>query len=439
MRGEELPGVGHRIAEERARQVARGVATAHPIVVARAEGARLWDEQGNEYLDFVGGIGALNVGHNHPRVVRAVQAQIERLSHTCFQVALYAPYVHLAERLNRLVGGSRPCKALLLTTGVEAIENALKIARAYTNRPAIVAFTGGFHGRTLMGMTLTTTGHAYRQNFGPFAPEVHHAPFPDEYRGWTSERALQALDQLFASQVAPDRVAAVVIEPQLGEGGFVPAPVPFLRELRRRTGEHGIVLVVDEIQSGFGRTGRMFAFEHYGIEPDLVTLAKSLGGGLPLSAVVGRAEMMDAPEPGGLGGTYAGNPLACAAALAVLDVFEDEGLVQRGEQLGRQLRRGLLRLQERFAPIGDVRGWGAMLALELVKDRAGREPDAGLTQRVVDGARERGLLLLKCGLAKNVIRVLVPLVATQEEIEQGLGILEAALESACLGEAGAQT
>ena len=335
-----VQNVTESLLADRNRAVARGVVAAHPIFVARAEGNRLWDVDGNEYLDFAGGIGVLNVGHNHPRVVAAVRQQLECFSHTCFQVVMYEPYVRLAERLCELIGAGRPTKAFFATTGVEATENAVKIARAATKRSAIVAFDGGFHGRTLMGMTLTGISTPYKQSFGPFAPEVYHAPYPYEYRGWTTERAIADLRRLFATEVAPERIAAFVIEPQLGDGGFVPAPADYLRALRTIADTYGIVLVCDEVQTGFGRTGRMFAYEHAGIEPDLVVVAKSLAGGLPLSGVVGHAELMDAPEPGGLGGTYAGHPLACAAALAVLDLFEEEGLLETRSAAGRCPARG---------------------------------------------------------------------------------------------------
>jgi 4-aminobutyrate aminotransferase/(S)-3-amino-2-methylpropionate transaminase len=408
-------------------QVARGVATAHPVIVSKGAGARLWDAAGTEYLDFVGGIGVLNVGHSHPRVVAAATAQLQQLTHTACGVAMYEPYVDLATRLNALVGRERRTKSVLLTTGVEAIENAVKIARAFTRRSAIVAFDGAFHGRTLLGMTLTASNSIYQQNFGPFASDVYHSPYPYEYRGWTTERALDALEELFSTRVAPDRVAAILVEPQLGEGGFVPAPIEFMRELRRLATTHGIVLIVDEIQSGFGRTGATFAYEHSDIEPDLVTLAKSLAAGFPLSAVVGRAEIVDAPAPGGLGGTYAGNPVACAAALAVLDVFEEEQLVDRARMLGARLRAGLIDLQARHECIGDVRGLGAMLAIELVEDRAQKTPATALAQRTIDRSRQNGLLLLTCGAHKNVIRFLMPLVATTGDIDNGLRLLERSL------------
>ena len=408
-------------------QVARGVASAHPLMIAKGAGARLWDAAGIEYLDFVGGIGVLNVGHCHPRVVAAATAQLQRLTHTACGVSMYEPYVELSTRLNALIGRERRTKSVLLTTGVEAIENAVKIARAFTGRSAVVAFDGAFHGRTLLGMTLTASNAVYQQNFGPFASDVYHAPYPYEYRGWTTERALDALGELFSTRVAPDRVAALLIEPQLGEGGFVPASVEFMRELRRLATLHGIVLIVDEIQTGFGRTGAAFAYEHSGIEPDLVTLAKSLAAGFPLSAVVGRAEIVDAPAPGGLGGTYAGNPVACAAALAVLDVFEEEQLVERGRMLGARLRAGLVELQSRHDCIGDVRGLGAMLAIELVEDREQKAPATALAQRTIDRARSNGLLLLTCGAHKNVVRFLMPLVATTADIDNGLRLLERSL------------
>jgi 4-aminobutyrate aminotransferase/(S)-3-amino-2-methylpropionate transaminase len=393
----------------RMRAIPRGVGNAHPIVAERAEGAQLWDVDGRAYIDFVGGIGVLNVGHNHPRVVRAVTEQLSRLSHTCFQVAMCEPYIQLAERLNDLAPISGPVKSIFFSTGAEATENAVKIARAATNRSAIITFANSFHGRTLLGMTMTGKAKPYKQNFGPFAPEIYQVPFPYAYRGWTTERAIAALGEFFETQVAPERVAAVIIEPVLGEGGFVPAPAEFLRELRAITSRYGILLIADEVQSGFGRTAKLFAIEHSGVEPDLITVAKSLAGGLPLSGVIGRAEVMDAPLPGGLGGTYAGNPLACAAALAVLDIFEQEHLLAQGEQLGTTLRSHLEGLQARYPQIGDVRGLGAMLAIELVHDRASKAPAADLVDRMVVAAREGGLLLLKAGLHGNVVRILVPL------------------------------
>ena len=419
---------GYASIAARERHVPRGLANTHSIFVTRAEGTRVWDVDGKEYLDFTSGIGVLNTGHRHPRVVGAVREQLDRLMHTCFQVTMYEPYVELAARLCGLVGEAH--KAVLFTTGAEAIENAVKIARAHTRRSAVVAFSGGFHGRSLLALTLTASSPAYRQNFGPFAADVYHAPFPDEYRGWTTERAIGALEELFSTEVMPEQVAAVVIEPELGEGGFIPAPAAFLQRLRALTQRHGMVLVADEVQSGFGRTGTMFGYQHSGIEPDLVVMAKSLAAGLPLSAVVGKAAIMDAPLPGGLGGTYGGNPLACASALAVLDIFASEGLVARAAAIGEQIRPALLALQARVPRIGDVRGMGAMLAIELVTDPATKDPDADFAQRIIDGARDRGLLLLKCGPHKNVVRLLPPLTASAEEITSAVARLEAAVTEA---------
>ncbi|GAA6736495.1 4-aminobutyrate--2-oxoglutarate transaminase [Thermus oshimai] len=414
--------------QARERFVPRGVAQAHPVFVARAQGVRLWDVDGREYLDFAGGIGVMNVGHGHPRVLQAVRAQLERFTHVCFQVTPYEPYVRLAERLALMTPGDFPKKTLFLTTGAEAVENAVKIARAYTNRPAVVALTHSFHGRTLLGMSLTGKASYYKQNFGPFAPEVYHAPAPYPYRGVSEAQALEGLEELFRTQVDPERVAAVILEPVLGEGGFIPLSPEYLRAVRRLTAAHGILLVADEIQSGFGRTGRMWAIEHSGVVPDLLTFAKSVAAGLPLSGVVGRSEVMDAPQPGGLGGTYAGNPLACAAGLAVLEVFAEERLLEKAEALGRRLWEGLERLKARFPQVGEVRGLGPMVALELVRDPVSKEPAPELAQRVLEAARARGLILLKAGMFGNVLRVLVPLVASLEEVEEGLGRLEEALE-----------
>jgi 4-aminobutyrate aminotransferase/(S)-3-amino-2-methylpropionate transaminase len=415
--------------ELRAQQVPRGVSNAHPIFAARAQGARLWDVDGKEYVDFVGGIGVLNVGHNHPKVVQAIQTQLECFTHTCFQVVMYEAYLRLAERLNQLAPGDDPKKTIFLTTGVEAVENAIKIARASTQRPAIISFTHSFHGRSLLGMSLTGKASAYKQNFGPFAPEVYHAPYPYEYRGWSSERSLEALQELFQTGVTADQVAAIIIEPELGEGGFVAAPVEFLRELRRITQEHGILLIADEIQCGFGRTGKMFAIEHSGVIPDLITVAKSLAGGLPLSGVIGTAAIMDAPAAGGLGGTFAGNPLACAAGLAVLDVFKEEHILSRSEQLGAQFRARFLALQQEIPAIGDVRGLGMMIALEFVQDAQTKEPAPAVVDRIIVEAREKGILLLKAGLYGNVLRILVPLVIDDPLVEQSLDTLSEVIRS----------
>ncbi|HHJ1300246.1 4-aminobutyrate--2-oxoglutarate transaminase [Pseudomonas sp. SWRI59] len=414
----------------RAQHVSNGVAVAHPITVSRAAGAYLWDDQGKKYLDFVGGIGVLNVGHNHPRVVEAVRKQLDTFSHICFQVAAYDQYTDLAAKLNNLVGGPEHYKSVFLTTGAEAVENAIKIARGYTNRPGVIAFRGGFHGRTLMGMTLTGMSQPYRQNFGPYAPDIYHTPYPNEYRGITTEKALVALQEVFDTQIAADRVAAIIIEPVQGDGGFIAAPVEFMRALRKKTEELGIVLICDEIQTGFGRTGKMFGFEHAGIQPDLVTVAKSLAGGLPISGVVGRARIMDAPQPGGLGGTYGGNPLGCAAALEVIKIFESENLTERSRAIGAQLLEGFKQLEGRFNSIGHVRAIGAMAAVEFVSNRDSKEPDAAMAQRVIDAAREEGLLLIKCGVYRNVVRFICPLVITEQDVAKALGMFERALVAA---------
>lgn len=427
-----MPGtrMNEEVIDRYGRFLPRGLSISHPLVIVKALGPHVWDVTGREFIDFAGGIGVMNVGHNHPRLVASIQAQLDRVIHTSFQVAMYEPYLRLAERLTELAPIAAPSKALLLSTGVEAVENAVKIARAATRRSAVIAFSGGFHGRTHLGMSLTGKTSPYKKGFPALAPEVHHAPFPYEYRGWSSERSLEALDLVFKTVVDAEEVAAIIIEPILGEGGFVPAPAEFLRALRDLCDEHGIVLIVDEIQTGFGRTGRMFAIEHAGVEPDLVTMAKSLGGGLPISAVVGRASLMDAPDPGGLGGTYIGNPLACAAALAVLDIFESEELLARAERLGHRLRAGFDELAQRYQAIGDVRGLGAMLAIELVADRTTRAPHPALTQQVIEAAREEGLLLLKAGLHGNVVRQAAPLNTPPEVLESALARLTRAFDTA---------
>ncbi|MNM21639.1 4-aminobutyrate aminotransferase GabT [compost metagenome] len=419
-----------RLLAWRDENVPRGIATAHPLVAARASGAELWDVDGRRYLDFVGGIGVLNTGHNHPKVVEAVQRQVEQLSHASFQVVAYEPYIAVAARLNALVGNGEHYKTALFTSGAEAVENAIKIARGHTNRPAIISFSGGFHGRTLLGVTLTGMSQPYKQNFGPFPAEIYHATYPNPYRGVGSDEALARLDELFATDVAPDRVAAILIEPVQGDGGFIAAPKAFLQGLRERCDRHGIVLILDEIQAGFGRTGKMFGFQHAGIQPDLVTVAKSLAGGMPLSGVVGRAAIMDAPAPGGLGGTYGGNGVACAAALAVLDLFESQDLLAQGEALARQLQQGLLALQQAHPRVGEVRGLGFMQAIEMVAGDASNSPDAALAQRVIDEARQAGLLVIKCGVHRNVVRFLAPLVTTEAQMAEALQMLGQALDAA---------
>ncbi|THF71486.1 4-aminobutyrate--2-oxoglutarate transaminase [Deinococcus sp. Arct2-2] len=416
----------------RASEIPRGVSNAHPVVAARAEGVKLWDIEGRMYHDWVGGIGVLNVGHNHPHVLAAVRAQLDHFSHTCFQVAMYEPYLRLAQRLNARFPGAEtgtptPTKSLFFTTGVEATENAIKIARSFTGRPAVISFTHSFHGRTLMGMTLTGKKSYYSQNFGPFAPDVYHAPFPYEYRGVSVEAAIEGMQELFRTTVDPSRVAAIILEPVLGEGGFLAAPTAFLQALRDICDLYGIVFIADEIQSGVGRTGSFWAIEQSGVQPDLLTFAKSIGGGLPLSGVTGKAEIMDAPAPGGLGGTYAGNPLACAAGMAVMDLFDDPALLAHAEQVGERLFAAFRALQAEVPQIGDVRGLGPMIAMEFVQDPQTRAPAPEIATKIVEAARRRGLLLLKAGMYASVIRVLVPVTVTFEELEEGLVILRAAV------------
>ncbi len=423
-----IPGPRARAILERiARAVPTPLSIALPVVAHEARGACITDVDGNTFIDFTGGVGVLNVGHSHPSVVAAAQEQIGRFSHTDFTIIPYEPYVELAERIASLAPIGGPVKACFFNSGAEAIENAVKIARLATRRTALIAFDGGFHGRTLMALTLTSKTHPYKAGLGPFAPEVYRAPYPSAYRGPDAATALAALERLFVTQVAAEDVAAIVFEPQLGEGGFVPAPPEFVQGLRRICDAHGIVLVADEVQTGFGRTGRMFAMEHFGVEPDLMVVAKSIAAGLPLSGVVGRAALMDAPHDGALGGTYVGNPVAIAAALAVLDVFEDEDVLACARAVGETIRARMLAWQGRFSQIGDVRGLGAMLAIEIVRDPATREPAADLATAVVAAAADSGLLLLKAGLHGNCIRVLCPLVITDAELEEALAVWEAAL------------
>jgi 4-aminobutyrate aminotransferase/(S)-3-amino-2-methylpropionate transaminase len=417
------------ILDRKARVIADPLSIYLPIVVAQGHGATLTDVDGNTFIDFAGGVGCLNVGHAHPRVVDAVQEQAARFLHTDFTIVPYEVYVTLAERLLALAPISGPAKAAFFNSGAEAVENAVKFARAYTQRPAVIAFDGAFHGRTMLALTLTSKTHPYKMGLGPFAPEVYRVPFPDAYRGIGAEAALEGIERAFSTQVARETVAAIILEPVLGEGGFVVAPPEFIQGVREICDREGIVMIADEVQTGYGRTGRMFAMEHSGVEPDLMTVAKSIAAGLPLSGVLGKAAIMDAPGDSAVGGTYVGNPVAQAAALAVLDVFEDEGLLDRAERIGETVRGRMTAWQERFPQIGDVRGLGAMLAMELVRDPATKEPAPELASRIAEEAAKRGLLLLKAGVHGNCIRVLCPLVITDAEVDEALDAWDEALES----------
>jgi 4-aminobutyrate aminotransferase/(S)-3-amino-2-methylpropionate transaminase len=409
--------------------VPRGVRNLHNVFAARARNAEIWDADGRRYIDLAAGIAVVNVGHNHPKVVQAVREQLDKFSHTCFQVTPYEPYVRLAARLNELVPGATPKKTVFLTTGAEAVENAVKIAKYHTGRPAVIAFSGAFHGRTFLGMALTGKVSPYKAGFGPSPAGIYHVPYPVEYHGRTAEQSLQALDELFHADVDPAQVAAILIEPVQGEGGFYPAPPAFLRSLRELCTAHGILLIADEVQTGFARTGRMFAIEHAGIEADLVTVAKSLGGGLPISGVIGLADIMDSVPPGGLGATYGGPPLGCAAGLAVLDVIEEEQLPARARAIGQRIAAWGRELQQQTTAVGDVRATGAMAAIELVQDRNADRPDAELTRAIVGGALEHGVILLSCGSRGNVIRFLPPLTIEDALLDEAL----AAVRTVILG------
>ncbi len=416
----------------RAAAVPRGVATAFPVFADRAENAELWDVEGRRYVDFAGGIAVLNTGHRHPKIMAAVEAQMARFTHTAFQVTAYEPYVELAEKLNARAPFSGPAKTIFFTTGGEALENAVKIARAHTGRSGVITFTGAFHGRTMLTMAMTGKVLPYKKKFGPMPAEVWHLPFPNEMHGVTVKQALDALAFLFRADVEPERVAAIAIEPVQGEGGFYETPVELWRELRKICDQYGIVLIADEVQTGFGRTGKLFAVEHTGVEPDLITMAKSLAGGFPLSGVLGRAAIMDAPEPGGLGGTYGGSPVACAAALAVLDVIDEEKLLDRADALGARIKARLEKIAARndVAPITGIRGNGAMIGFDIVKSRGAYEPDADATRKVTTFAIDNGLILLSCGVYGNVVRILVPLTVSDAVLDEGLDVLERALVAA---------
>jgi 4-aminobutyrate aminotransferase/(S)-3-amino-2-methylpropionate transaminase len=429
-----IPGPRSKgILERKERVIADPLSIFLPVVIEHGSGATLTDVDGNTFLDFTGGVGCLNVGHAHPRLVEAISEQAAKFLHTDFTIVPYEVYVTLAERLVATAPVSAPAKAAFFNAGTEAVENAIKFARAYTKRPAVIAFEGGFHGRTLLSLSLTSKTHPYKAGLGPFAPEVYRLPFAQDYRGPSAAEALAALERALVTQIAAESVAAIVIEPVQGEGGFVVAPPEFLEGVRRICDDNGIVLVVDEVQTGFGRTGKMWGIEHYDVEPDLMCVAKSIAGGLPLSGVIGRAEIMDAPGDSAIGGTYVGNPVAQAAALAVLDVFEDEGLIAAANQIGETIRARMVAWQQRWDAIGDVRGLGAMLAIELVHGRSTKDPAPELASAVVEAVAERGLLLLKSGIYSNCIRVLVPLVLSEGELDEALGVWEDALAAALGG------
>jgi 4-aminobutyrate aminotransferase/(S)-3-amino-2-methylpropionate transaminase len=404
-------------------EIPRGVGIQTNVYSDKARNAEIWDVEGNRYIDLAAGIAVCNTGHNHPQVVAAVKKQLDRFSHTCFQVAPYDVYVKLAERINAIAPGSTPKKTIFLTTGAEAVENTIKIARRHTGRTAVIAFSGAFHGRTMMAMALTGKVVPYKKGFGPLPAEVYHVPFPIEFHGVSMDDSLAALDVLFKADVEPDRVAAIIVEPVQGEGGFYAAPKGFLQKIRELCDEHGIVMIADEVQTGFARTGKMFASEHEGVEPDLMTMAKGLAGGFPLSGVVGKAEIMDSVEAGGLGGTFGGSPIGCAAAHAVLDVIEEEDLCGESMKIGEQIRAWAEQLQSETDCIGDIRINGAMSAIELVERGNAASPAADLTKAIAAEAASRGVITLTCGVRGNVIRFLPPLTIGREVLAEGLTII----------------
>lgn len=415
----------------RTASVPRGIATAYPKFVAKAENSEIWDVEGNRYVDFAGGIAVLNTGHRHPKVIAAVKAQLDAYTHTAFQILPYEPYVEVCERLSKLVPIDN-AKAILFSTGAEAVENAIKIARASTGRAGVIAFTGGFHGRTTMTMALTGKVAPYKVKFGISPPGIFHVPFPAESLGVSVEDSIKALEYLFRADIGPDNVAAIILEPVQGEGGFLPAPKELFEKLRAICDQHGILLIADEVQTGFARTGKMFGVEHSGVQPDLMTVAKSMAGGFPLSGVIGRADVMDAAEPGGLGGTYAGSPVACAAALAVMDVIAEEKLIDRANAIGDKVKARLAAISRAndAVPIAAIRGPGAMVAFDIVTEPGTHEPDAAATKRVTAAALEAGLVLLSCGVFGNTIRILNPLTISDAVLDEGLDLLEAALKTA---------
>ena len=409
----------------------RGVGQGFEIFVSHAQGAEVWDVEGRRYIDFAGGIAVMNTGHSHPKLLAAMQEQLQRFTHTCFQVLAYESYVELAEKLIAKMPGDFEKKCFFMSTGAEAVENAVKVARAYTKRSAVIAFGGGFHGRTLMGMALTGKVAPYKVGFGPFPAEVYHARYPNALHGVSVQDALESIHALFKNDVEPTRVAAIILEPVQGEGGFYNAPPEFAQALRQLCDAHGILLIADEVQTGAGRTGTWLACEQWGVVPDIITMAKSMAGGMPLSAILGRADIMDAAAPGGLGGTYAGNPMAVASALAVLEVFEQEKLLDQSQRIGQRMRERLQALQTRFPHVvSEVRGLGAMVAMELCQNADPYQPDAELTKRLAAEAQKRGLILLTCGVYANVVRILVPLVVSDALLDEGLDILEQSLQAA---------
>src|ERR1700676_338410 len=427
----EIPGPRSRaLMARREPAVPRGPFNSAPIFMASAEGAALEDVDGNRYIDFAGGIGCLNVGHRSPRVVAALREQLEKHLHLCFAVTPYEGYIALAEKLNALTPGKGPKKTIIVNTGAEAVENAVKIARAYTKRPAVICFEDAFHGRTLLTMTLTSKTHPYKAGFEPFVSDVYRIPFAYPYRGEkgaTAETFAHYLTDAFKRSVAPESVAAVIAEPVLGEGGFIVPPQDYFALLQKICRQHGILFIADEVQSGFARTGKWFASEHFGIEPDLITMAKSMGGGMPIAAVTGRAEIMDAPGPGALGGTYCGHPLSCAAALAAIETIEKDGLLARSTGIGEHFEKRARGWQKKWPLVGDVRGLGGMCAIELVRNAETREPADSETKEIAKYCYEHGLIMITAGTFNNVIRILVPLVVTDEQLNEGLDVIEAAL------------
>ena len=409
--------------------IPRGVGHSHQIFIAKGENAEIWDVEGRRYIDFAGGIAVLNTGHRNPAVIEAVKAQLDQYTHTCFQVLAYEPYVELAERLNAKAPGDFAKKTLFLTTGAEAVENAIKIARAHTGRSGVIAFTGGYHGRTLLTLGMTGKVAPYKTGFGPFPGEIFHARFPNALHGVSVQDAIDSVESIFKNDIEASRVAAIIIEPVQGEGGFNVAPPELMQRLRTLCDQHGILMICDEVQTGAGRTGTWFACEQSGIAPDLITLAKSMAGGFPISAVIGRAEVMDAPAAGGLGGTYAGSPMACAAALAVLDEFEKHDLLQRSRDVGARITASLQTLAKKHNCIADMRGLGAMVAMEMCKNGDVHQPDADLTKALAAEATKRGLIILTCGTYGNVVRILVPLTASDAVLDEGLAIIAASLDA----------